>query len=145
MAVAAVICLNVYIQARQMPVLWLSVGLLFLSAMVRSHECMLVMLVALPLLPWRALARGHAPRWAFAVLALALLAAVWLDWQAYRAPEWKDFNDLNLVRAAFTDFGAGQHLINRPEILTGTATRRTTWLWWATGSSPTRAWPTPWP
>lgn len=117
MAVAAVICLNVYAQARQMQWLWLGVGLLFLSAMVRSHECMLVMLVALPLLPWRALARGHAPRWAFAVLALALLAAAWLDWQAYRAPEWKDFNDLNLVRAAFTDFGAGQHLIARPEIL----------------------------
>ena len=117
LAVAAVACLRLYAHARRVPALWLGTTLLFLSCMVRSHECLLVVLIALPLLPWRALTQGHAPRWAAAALCVALLAAALLDRHAYATPAWKDFNDLNLVRAAFTDFGAGDYLNKRPDIL----------------------------
>ncbi|QSQ42461.1 hypothetical protein ISN35_03300 [Xanthomonas translucens pv. undulosa] len=117
LAVAAVVCLRLYAHAGRAQALWLGTTLLFLSCMVRSHEFLLVLLIALPLLPWRALTQARAPRWAAAALCLALLAAALLDRNAYATPEWKDFNDLNLVRAAFTDFGAGDYLKTRPDIL----------------------------
>ncbi|WP_369977138.1 hypothetical protein [Xanthomonas bundabergensis] len=117
LAVAAVACLRLHAHTGRIPALWLGATLMFLSCLVRSHEFLLVMLVALPLLPWRSLAQGRAPRWAAAALCIALLAAALLDRQAYATPAWKDFNDLNLVRAAFTDFGAGDYLNTRPDIL----------------------------
>ena len=83
LAVAAVVCLRLYAHSGRAQALWLGTTLLFLSCMVRSHEFLLVLLIALPLLPWRALTQGHAPRWAAGALCLALLAAALLDRNAY--------------------------------------------------------------
>lgn len=118
LTVAGVVCFRVHGANGRTPMLWAGTAMWFLGCLVRSHEFLLVVFMALPLLPWGAWrTRWHAPAQACGLLAAALLASAFLDWQAYTGPEWRDFNDLNLVRAAFTDFGAGNHLKTLPDLL----------------------------
>ncbi|MCW1979066.1 hypothetical protein [Xanthomonas campestris] len=133
LAVAGLVCLCVYAHVRSRRALWCGVAALFLSYLIRSQELLLVLAVAVPLL-WRFSTRGSlgqaeavrrrtGPVWieshwiALGVLALAIALAGWLDWYAYQAPEWRAFRELNLSRAPYTDFGATQSLLQRPDLL----------------------------
>jgi hypothetical protein len=115
--VGAIICWQVYAKQNNWRILILGCLLAFLSYLVRSHEFLLVFIVALPLLPWRTLLLQQSAKIAFATLILAIACSMVIDNQAYQSDDWQDFNELNLPRAAFTDFGAGKHLKQRQELL----------------------------
>ncbi len=88
-----------------------------LSFLVRSIELCFMVVVAAPLLIRRSLMVDR--RFILALLGLIVLGvgAFEFDRKSYEAEEWKAFNELNTVRAAYTDFGAHKVLFSHPEIL----------------------------
>jgi hypothetical protein len=115
--VAAIVCANLYIKKNDMYVLLAGCFFAFISYLVRSQEFLLVLIVALPVTPWRALFLNTYARKALFLLLSTIAVSAFIDHQAYQGAGWKPFNDLNPVRAFFTDFGAGEYLKKRPEIL----------------------------
>ncbi|MGH8555984.1 MAG: hypothetical protein ACRESZ_00710, partial [Methylococcales bacterium] len=70
----------------------------------------------MPLLPWRALHLIRSPKIAIVILIIAIVVSSVLDHQAYQGPEWSDFK-VTPILGRFTDFGAGELLKQRPDIL----------------------------
>lgn len=117
LVVGAIICWHLYAQRHDKRVLLVGCFLAFCSYLVRSQEFLLVLIVALPLLSWRILLLDRSAKIAFLALIAAIAVSATIDHQAYQGDEWKAFNELNLARAAFTDFGAGTYLKQHPDIL----------------------------
>ena len=115
--VAAVICWHLYVRHNDWRTLLIGCLLAFISCLVRGQEFLLVLCVATPLLPWRSLFRSRISQIACLILGTALAVSTIIDHQAYQGDEWKAFNDLNSARAPFTDFGVGEHLKDRQDIL----------------------------
>jgi hypothetical protein len=115
--VGAIICWHLFARQHDKGALVAGCLLAFCSYLVRSKEALLVLGVALPLLPWRTMLLHRAPKIAIFVLVSAIAASAVIDQQAYQGDEWRSFNELNPVRAPFTDFGVGAYLKQRPLIL----------------------------
>lgn len=115
--IGAVICWHLYARQNDWRTLVIGCLLAFCSYLVRSQEFLLVLIVALPLLPWRTLLMRRAAKIAFFVLIFAIAVSAVIDRQAYQGDEWKSFNALNPARAPFTDLGASELLKQRPDIL----------------------------
>lgn len=115
--IGAIIYWRLYAQYNHWHALVAGSLLAFFSYLVRSQEFLLILIVALPLLPWRILLSRRSAQAVFLVLVSAIAVASVIDHLAYQGTEWKAFNELNPVRALFTDFGAGVHLKHRSDIL----------------------------
>jgi hypothetical protein len=117
LAAAAIACWHLFDRHRNPIPLVAGCILLLTGFLVRDLECILVLAVALPIVPWRSLLWSRGGRIAMiAIIALAGAATV-LDQRAYQTFEWESFNELNPARVPFTDFGAAESLRQRPEIL----------------------------
>jgi hypothetical protein len=114
---AAVMCWHLYAQHGERRALWIGCAFAFCSYLVRSLEFVLMLAVALPLLPWRALLERRTARYAAGALAAAIVLSAVIDHRAYRGPEWTTFKELNAARAAYTDFRADERLKQRGDIL----------------------------
>lgn len=117
LTVAAIICWHLYGQQVSRQALFAGCILAFCGYLVRSQEFLLVLLIALPLLPWAKLAKEHIAQVCALTLLLAIAGAAFIDYQAYQGDDWQTFNALNPARAPLTDFGAGVQLKEHPEIL----------------------------
>lgn len=115
--VGAVMLLRVYAAEGKAAALAAACLLSFASYLIRSQEFLFVCAVGWPFLPVRQLARDRRVALGVGVVACAVAASAFFDYQAYRSPEWRDFNALNPVRALLTDFGAGEPLKERPDVL----------------------------
>lgn len=115
--VGAIICWILYARENDLRQLLLGCFLAFSSYLVRNQEFLLVLLIGLPLLPWQSLWLHKAPKIAFVGLLSLIVAVTIFDRQAYQGEEWKAFNEITPLRVLFTDFGVGEHLKNRPDIL----------------------------
>ncbi len=91
--------------------------LAYCSFLVRSQAFLLVLGVALPLMPWRSFCLRRDANVALILLVVAIGGSSILDHFAYRGAEWVEFNRLNAVRVPYNDYGAAEHLKDRPEIL----------------------------
>ena len=109
--VSAIVCWNLSARQNDKRALIAGCVLAFLSYLVRSQEFLLVLLVALPVLPWRSFLLHRAPKIAVMTLILLISATAVIDHEVYQAGDWKSFNELNSARAPFTDFGAGVYLL----------------------------------
>lgn len=116
--ISAVICVRLFTSSRNGHLLWIGCLLAFFSYLVRSHEALLIFLIALPLLPWRAIQANHMAKIATGTLVAAIAVAALIDHQAYLGSDWNEFNSLNYARALYTDFGVGSLLKQRVDILT---------------------------
>lgn len=108
--IGAIVCWDLYAQHNDRLTLVAGCLLALLSYLVRGPEFFLVLIVALPLIPWRRLLFQRSGKIAILVLISALTVSAIIDRQAYRGDEWKSFNELNSARAPFTDYGAGSIL-----------------------------------
>lgn len=117
LVVAAVVCWLIYARTGEKRALVAGYLLAYLGYLVRVQEFALVLLVAVPILPWRALLSNKTGKLAVAFFAVALVSAAIIDQRAYDTPEWRSFYELNTARAPLTDFGAGAVLKQHPEIL----------------------------
>jgi hypothetical protein len=113
----AILCWHLYARWNDWRSLVLGCALAFASYLVRNMECLLVLFVALPLLPWGPLRWRPAAWIAVATLVASVAGAAYIDHQAYQGPAWQAFNALNAPRALFTDFRVGEALKRHPEIL----------------------------
>lgn len=117
LSVAAIICWHLYAKDNDWRALVMGCIFAYGGYLVRSQEFFLVMIVALPLLPWRALLLNRAANIAFLILASTVIISAFIDHDAYQNPAWRDFNALNPARLPYTDFGASQRLKQHPDIL----------------------------
>jgi hypothetical protein len=120
LTVAAIIGWQVYARLGGAGSLVTACLLAFFGYMVRSQEFLLVLGVALPLLPWRALRERRQMQIAFLLLGLAMASASAFDRWSYSGPEWQHYQELSPARSPLSDFlnfGAGKHLKQRPEIM----------------------------
>lgn len=115
--VGAIICSHLFARHNYWQALLIGCLLAFSSWLVRSNEFLLVLLVALPLLPWGTLLRRRFSQVSLLALILVIAVSTVIDHKAYQGPQWKAFNELNPVRTPFTDFGADELLKKRPDIL----------------------------
>lgn len=102
--VATTVCWHYYARFGSKSALVLGCILAFFSALVRFQEFLLVFAIAVPILPKELISQREA-QISILTLAIAIAAAVIADHLAYSGDAWAKFNELNLVRAAFTDFG----------------------------------------
>ena len=117
LTVAAVIGWQVFARNGGIGSLVTACLLAFCAYLIRSNEFLLVLGVALPFLPWRALREQRPMQIAFLLLGTAIACASAFDLWSYSGPEWQQFFELNSVRIPFTDYGAGEHLKQHPEII----------------------------
>lgn len=114
---AAVLGIYLYGEARAPTVLVASGILAILGFLIRSLEFVLVFAAAAPLLPWKLLLRDRAFQVFWCGLLLAFTGAFVADAAAYQSPAWRTFSEFNLARAPYTDFGLGERVKERPDIL----------------------------
>ncbi len=119
LTVASILGLRAYTsqQCKSLLLLISALILAFLGFLVRSQEFMLVIFVALPLLPWAAIGKQRSLQVGLLFLGLGILLASMLEAHSYTGQIWQYFNQLNTARAPFTDFGASEHLRQRPDIM----------------------------
>ncbi|WP_455921241.1 hypothetical protein [Pseudomonas putida] len=117
LALVSVICFTVYGDSRHRTTLLVGCAFAYLGYLVRSQECVLVLFVGLPLLPWRIIKQERFAQIALISLLCLMAASSALDYWCYQSGEWRAFNEWNPVRAQITDFGAGQNLLARPDVL----------------------------
>jgi len=115
--VAAILLLRVYARDRSVGLLGVACMLAFTSYLIRSQEFLFVCAAGLPFLPVGQLLRDRRAQIGAGALACAVLASGIVDYQAYKAPEWRDYNALNHVRGLITDFGAAEPIRAQPEVL----------------------------
>ena len=117
LTVAAVLGWRVHAQFRDPGSLWSACLLAFAGFLIRGQEFFLVLAIALPLFPWKALSRQRSLQIAFVVLAFAIAAASALDRKAYSGAEWKTCKALHAAIPALSDSGGAQYIKQRPDIL----------------------------
>ena len=120
LTVAAIIGWQVYARWGGVGNLVIACLLAFFGYLIRYTEFFLVLGVALPLLPWRALRDRRQMQIAFLLLGVVIASAAAFDYWSYSGPEWQHFVELSPTRAPISDFlnyGVGWHLKQHPEVM----------------------------
>ncbi len=117
LTVAAIIGWQVYARFGGVGNLAAACLLAFFGCLIRDAEFLLVLGVALPLLPWRALRERRQMQIAFLLLGVAIASAAAFDRWSYSGPEWQHFLEFNSARKPYTDYGASEYLKQHPEIM----------------------------
>lgn len=119
LTVAAMLGLRAYAnhQSKSFFLLIGALALAFLGFLIRSQEFILVLAISLPLLPWSSIWKRRSLHIGLLILGLSILLASIVEAHTYTGEGWQYFNQLNIARAPFTDFGASAHLQQRPEIM----------------------------
>lgn len=117
LTVAAVLGFQLYARRGGRGTLVASCALVFVALLVREPECALVLAVAAPLLPWRALRERREAQVAFAVLAVVITAALAVDSLSYRGAEWKRHLETRSALTSILAWSTGENLKQQPEIL----------------------------
>ena len=117
LTLGAVVCWHLYGKQESRRALAIGCLLGFCGYLVRSQEFLLVLLIALPLLPWNKLLKDRATQFSAFALLLAVGVAAFVDYKSYQGDTWQAFRELNFARASITDFGYAEELKKNPEIL----------------------------
>jgi hypothetical protein len=89
----------------------------FVSFLIRDQEAVLITLVALPLIFYKTWSAKRVTLFSVILLGILCFGAHIYNNYAYQTEEWRSYNELNLARAAYTDFNAGKIVKARPEVL----------------------------
>jgi len=114
--IAALCLLQLFARTQKPFFLLVSCVLAYISYVIRSQEAALVVIVALPTFATRSLFKQRKVRAAALCIAIAMIGSSIVDYLSYQSSDWKAFNEINLARAPYTDFGAGALLEKRPDI-----------------------------
>ena len=117
MTLAGIVCWMRFRHHQSIQLVVVGCVCVFLGYLIRNQEAYLLLLVASPLIPWILIWRHYHARLALFVTVAAVVGAFLLDAQAYSASEWRQFNNLNQIRAQFTDYNADKYIKARPEIM----------------------------
>lgn len=114
--ISAIICWCLYAKQKNLSSLVLGCLFAYFSYLIRSQEFWLVLIISLPILPWRIFFL-RTTKIAFFILSLAIIVSATVDNRAYQGVDWQAYKTLNPARALFTDYGAGAYLKQHKEIL----------------------------
>ena len=117
LAVCAVLGTWAYVREGGVGSLMASAVFAFVSFLIRWQELVLVLCIALPWVTWRRERMGANTVAVLIGFVVAIFSAAVIDAMNYQGVEWERFHELNAARAPFTDFGVGEQLKQRPEIL----------------------------
>jgi hypothetical protein len=117
LTISAVLSLITYARAGHIMHLVIACLLAYCAYLVRANEFVLVLAVALPLIPWRALLLQRRVQIAFVLLGIVIAGSAVINQAAYSASEWDLFKSVSAPGYAIIDYGAAAHLKNRPDIL----------------------------
>ncbi|MBI3481176.1 MAG: hypothetical protein HY016_12620 [Nitrosomonadales bacterium] len=117
LTVAAIIGWQVYARFGGRGNLAIACLLAFFGYLIRDKEFLLVLGIALPLLPWRALRERRQMQIAFLLLGTAIASAAAFDRWSYSGPEWRYVMEMRPPLTSLIDFRAGKHFEQHPEIL----------------------------
>ncbi len=138
LAVAGFVSLSLFLVKRHWSYLLLALIVMSLSFLMRSQEFFLVALVATTLLPLRTLASNPALISTVCAFGLFIIVVTYVDTASYYSDSWSYFNELNPLRAAFTDFNMTQAVQAHPDVMARYGFTQTISICWRTGSSPIR-------
>jgi len=112
---AGVLACFSHIRSPSLPALVAGTLLVIAGYLVRPEECLFLVLVALPLVPWHKISVGRAEL-VTAGLTVAFLAfATLFDRQHYAGQEWAAFNAMEPLREELTDFRFAKQILKYPE------------------------------
>jgi len=112
---AGVLACFSHIRSPSLPALVAGAVLVIAGYLVRPEECIFLVLVALPLVPWHKISVGRAEL-VTAGLVLSFLAfATLFDRQQYAGQEWVAFNAMEPLRGELTDFSYAEQILKHPE------------------------------
>jgi len=117
LAVAGFVSLSLFLVKRHWSYLLLALIVMSLSFLMRSQEFFLVALVATTLLPLRTLASNRALISTVCAFVLFMIVVTYVDPASYSSDSWSYFNELNPLRAAFTDFIMTQAVQAHPDVM----------------------------
>lgn len=114
--IAALCLLHLFTNTQKLFFLVASCVLAYISYVIRSQEAALVFVVAFPSFARRSVV-SQRKVWAAALcIAIAMTGSSIADYVSYQSSDWQAFNEINLARAPYTDFGADALLKKRPDI-----------------------------
>lgn len=117
LGVAAVLGWQAYSRNARLGCLLAGCLLAFLAYLIRTYEFLLVLAVSAPVLPWCAIRECRRFQVAIVILIGVIAGATVLERHAYSGSDWAYFQAINKARAAYTDFGAGEMLKRRPDVI----------------------------
>lgn len=88
----------------------------FIGYLVRFHEFLLVLVVALPLFPFRKIWNAKKCRYAVLFVSLLIVVSEAFNWASYQGQEWSQFKDNLISQQPYVNYGASEHLKKRLDI-----------------------------
>lgn len=88
----------------------------FIGYLVRVHEFFLVLVVALPLFPFRKIWNAKKCRHAILFVSLLIAVSEVFNWASYQGQEWSQFKDNLISQQPYVNYGASEHLKKRLDI-----------------------------
>lgn len=113
---AAVLALLLYSRTKKPLILLAACVLTFVAYLIRSQEVLLILAISAPLLPWRTLVKDRRFGWAACCTVVTVAGAALYDRHSFDNETWSKFKDINLARAPYTDFRAGDRLKAKKDI-----------------------------
>lgn len=118
LALASIVSVRAWaLHPREALPLILAAVLMFFALLVRAQQAILMLLIFLPLAPWKAMFKTRGAHAIIAGGLLVLVMATAFDHLAYSSDGWVLFDSMNVARAPYTDFAAASQLLERPDIL----------------------------
>jgi hypothetical protein len=111
---AGVLACFSYIRVPSLGALVAGAVLVVAGYLVRPEAAAFVMVIALPLVPWREISLKRAEI-VTAVLTFGFVVfATVLDFQHYTGPEWASFRALDPLRVSLTDYSFAEYILKHP-------------------------------
>lgn len=104
-----------YMRSPSLPVLVAGTLLVIAGYLVRVEECLFLVLVALPLVPWHKLSLGRSELVTAGLVLAFLTFATLLDRQHYATDDWAAYIAMDPWRTQLTDFNFSQQILKHPE------------------------------
>ncbi len=114
--IGALCLLHLFIRTQKLYFLVASCALAYMSYVIRSQEAVLVLVVALPTFVRRDIVCQRQILAAALCTVIAATGSSIADYASYQSADWRPFNEINLARAPYTDFGADALLKKRPDV-----------------------------
>lgn len=117
LVVAAIICWYVYGQTNDSRTLIAGCLFAYFGYLIRDQEFLLVVLVALPMLPWFKIFNERKTRIAAISLVAIIGGSAIVNIEHYRGMEWAVFHEFTSAIGPIVDFGGSIRLKQQPDIL----------------------------
>lgn len=116
LTVAAICALILHARRGDAFSLWVACIFAYIGYLVRFHEFLLVLVVAIPFLPFRKIWNSRQCKRAILLLSLLIAVSEGFNWASYQDQEWDQFKDNLISQQPYVNYGASEYLKKRSDI-----------------------------